>query len=314
MLPRCVLITPARNEARFIELTIKSMVLQTVRPMKWVIVSDGSTDGTDDIVRKYAADHPWIELVRIPGRRERSFAGKVYAFNAGQARVENLDYEIIGNLDADISFDQDYYLASLLSKFASNPGLGVAGTAYRERNTQYDYRFASDEHVPGACQLFRRKCFDDIGGYQPIKAGAVDFVAVLSARMKGWKTKTFRDRMCVHHRESGTAQSSVLVARFRRGATGYAVGSHPVWELCRTVYQMTKRPFVIGGLALLSGYVWSMMRRPERPLSPEQVAFQRREQMDRLRQIVAKISLTHPAVHFSFVSTVLGVLELWSPM
>ena len=92
-LPSYVLITPARNEAESIELTIKSVVLQTVRPIKWIIVSDGSTDGTDEIVRKYAADHPWIELLRMPERRERHFAGKVQAFNAGYARVQGLDYE-----------------------------------------------------------------------------------------------------------------------------------------------------------------------------------------------------------------------------
>lgn len=284
MLPTYVLITPARNEAQFIELALKSMVTQTIRPLRWIIVSDGSTDGTDDIVRKYTSDHPWIELMRMPDRCERHFAGKVHAFNAGYVRVAALDYDVIGNLDADISFDQDY-LANLLSKFAENPRLGVAGTAYQERNTQYDYRFASLEHVPGACQLFRRKCFEEIGGYAPIKGGTVDFVAVMSARMKGWQTRTFTDKMCVHHRESGTAQSGALTARFRRGAKGYAVGNHPIWELFRTAYQMTKRPFVIGGLALLSGYVWSLIRRTERPVSGELVAFQRREQMQRLRQL-----------------------------
>src|ERR1017187_8213090 len=108
-LPTYVLITPARNEAQFIELTIKSVVSQTVRPLKWVIVSDGSTDGTDDIVSKYAAEYPWIELVRMPERRERHFAGKVGAFNAGYAKVKHLDYEVMGNLDGDISFDDDYF-------------------------------------------------------------------------------------------------------------------------------------------------------------------------------------------------------------
>src|SRR5664279_6182436 len=106
-LPTYVLITPARNEAQFIELTIKSVVSQTVRPLKWVIVSDGSTDGTDDIVHKYAAEYPWIELVRMPERRERHFAGKVHAFNAGYGSVRDLEYEVIGNLDGDISFDED---------------------------------------------------------------------------------------------------------------------------------------------------------------------------------------------------------------
>src|SRR5208282_2257989 len=108
-LPSYVLITPARNEAEFIELTIKSVVAQTVRPAKWVIVSDGSTDGTDEIVRRYTADNPWIELVRMPERRERNFAGKVHAFNAGYARLKDVKYEVIGSLDSDISFDAEYF-------------------------------------------------------------------------------------------------------------------------------------------------------------------------------------------------------------
>jgi glycosyltransferase involved in cell wall biosynthesis len=283
-LPTYILITPARNEAEFIELTIKSVVAQTVRPLKWIIISDGSTDGTDDIVRKYAAGHPWIELLHMPERRERHFAGKVHAFNAGYARVKELSYDVIGHLDGDITFDQDY-LAFLLRKFADNPRLGVGGTPYEERNTQYDYRFVSIEHVPGACQLFRRKCFEEIGGYAPVKGGTIDSIAVMTARMKGWETRAFTDKLCHHHRESGTAQGGALTARFRRGAKGYAVGNHPVWELFRTVYQMTRRPYVVGGLALLSGYLWSMIRRPERPVSAELMAFQRREQMQRLRQL-----------------------------
>src|SRR2546429_3951207 len=100
-LPKYVLITPARNEAQFIELTIRSVVAQTVRPLKWIIVSDGSTDGTDNIVSKYAAEHPWIELVRVPERRERHFAGKVLAFNAGYAKLRKLNYDAIGSLDGD---------------------------------------------------------------------------------------------------------------------------------------------------------------------------------------------------------------------
>ena len=101
---RYVLVTPARNEARFIELTIKSVIAQSVLPARWVIVSDGSTDGTDEIVRRYATSHTWIELVRMPERTERHFAGKVYAFNAGYSRVRDVSYDVIGNLDGDISF------------------------------------------------------------------------------------------------------------------------------------------------------------------------------------------------------------------
>src|SRR6266508_2351951 len=118
-LPAYVLVTPARNEAAFIELTLNSMVRQTVPPVKWVIVSDGSTDGTDEIVGNYARNHEWIELVRMPERAERHFAGKVHAFNAGYERVKGCRFDIIGNLDADISFEPDYF-SFLLGKFAEN--------------------------------------------------------------------------------------------------------------------------------------------------------------------------------------------------
>jgi poly-beta-1,6-N-acetyl-D-glucosamine synthase len=178
-----VLITPARNEADFIELTLRSVVSQTVRPLKWVIVSDGSTDGMDDIVNTYTVQHPWIELVRMPERQERHFAGKVHAFNAGYAKVKDLPYDVIANLDADVSFDSDYF-DFLLGRLADNPRLGVAGTPFREGTFQYDYRFTSIEHVSGQIQLFRRKCFEEIGGYVPMKTGGVDLVAVITARMK----------------------------------------------------------------------------------------------------------------------------------
>jgi len=286
-LPAYVLVTPARNEAAFIELTIKSMVAQTVRPAKWVIVSDGSTDGTDDIVMKYAVDHDWIELLRMPERRERHFAGKVFAFNAGYARMKDLGYEVIGLVDADISFDEEYFLF-LLGKLVGDPKLGLVGTPFQESSRPaYDYRFVSIEHVSGCCQLFRRECFEDIGGYVPVKNGGIDHIAVLTARMKGWKTRTFTEKVVQHHRKIGTAQHSRFKAGFRTGAQDYALGGHPLWEICRTLYQMTKKPFVAGGLVLGAGYFWSMIRRKERPISPEMIAFRRREQMQRLREFFA---------------------------
>ena len=285
-LPTYVLITPARNEADFIELTIKSMVGQTIHPAKWAIVSDGSTDGTDDIVRRYAADHSWIELVRMPDRRERHFAGKVHAFNAGYARMKDLNYDVIGNLDADISFAEGYF-AFLLHKLAEDPALGLVGTPFRESsNSIYDYRFVSIEHVSGACQVFRRACFEQIGGYVPVKGGCIDHIAVVTSRMKGWKTRTFPEQVCLHHRTQGTAQHGILNARWRNGAKDYSMGNHPLWEICRTFYQMTKSPFFIGGLMLLSGYVWASVRRMQRPVSNELVQFYRREQMERLTTFV----------------------------
>jgi biofilm PGA synthesis N-glycosyltransferase PgaC len=301
-LPKYVLITPARNEAEFIELTIKSMVAQTVRPEKWVVVSDGSTDGTDEIVLKYAADNPWIELVRMPERRERHFAGKVFAFNAGYERVKHTAYGVIGNLDGDLSFDEEYF-AFLLHKLVEDPKLGLVGTPFiGETGVAYDYRYVSIEHVSGACQFFRRECFEEIGGYRPVKGGGIDHIAVMTARMKGWKTRTFTEKALLHHREMGTAQHSTLMAKFKLGAKDYALGSHWIWQISRTIYQLRKRPYLLGGMALFSGYMWSMIRRVKRPVSSELIKFRHREQMQRLKDLV-----THrhdsPQSHLEATST-----------
>ena len=278
-----VLVTPARNEEDFIELTIQSVVRQTVRPLKWAIVSDGSTDRTDEIVNRYTAQHEWIELVRMPERQERHFAGKVGCFNAGFARVNHLDYDIVGSLDADISFEADYF-EFLLQKFAADPKLGVAGTPFNEGGATYDYRFSSTEHVSGACQLFRRKCFEAIGGYVSAKGGGIDVIAVLTARLKGWHTQTFIEKTSVHHRPMGSANDKgKLAADFKLGQRQYRLGFHPLWQLFRSIYQMTRRPYIAGGSALLLGYFWAMVRRVERLITAELVEFQQRDQMKRLR-------------------------------
>ncbi|MGA8671368.1 MAG: glycosyltransferase family A protein [Terracidiphilus sp.] len=280
---RYVIITPARNEEKFIELTLKSMAAQTYPPLRWVIVSDGSIDRTDEIVGGYANRYPWIELVRMPERKERHFAGKVHAFNAGYDRVKALEFDVVGNLDADVSFEPEHF-EYLLEKMQENPKFGMAGAPFREGTFQYDYRFSNIENVWGGCQLFRRECYEEIGGYMPLKGGCIDHVAVLSARMLGWQTRTFTEKVCVHHRQMGTAMQGVLKARFKIGAKDYTVGNHPLWELARTIYQMKSSPFAIGGLALGLGYAWSLIRRAEVPLSPDLVAFVRREQMNRLKK------------------------------
>jgi len=283
-----VVITPARNEARFIELTLKSVTNQSVLPRKWVIVSDGSTDGTDDIVKQCMARHPWMELVHMPERAERHFAGKVHAFNAGYARVRDTEYDVIVSLDADISFEDDYF-AFLLEKLSADKSLGLVGTPFREQSGEiYDYRFVNIEHVSGACQVFRRECFEDIGGYLAVKGGSIDHIAVITARMKGWRTRTFTERVCLHHRAMGTAGRSLLKARFKLGMKDYSIGNHPMWEFVRTARQMTAAPVLTGGLALAAGYLWGVVRQVPRPVSPELVAFHRREQMQRLSRFIRR--------------------------
>jgi hypothetical protein len=167
------------------------------------------------------------------------------------------------------------------------PELGVAGTDYVEgdfhsfRDSYIDVR-----HVNGQCQLFRRACYEDIGGYVPNRGGGIDWVAVTTARMKGWKTRSFAERTFHHHRAMGTEGGSVLQARFHYGKKDYFTGGHPLWQLCRGAFQMSKKPYVIGGLLLIAGYFWCCLTRYPRSVSTDLMRFHREEQLDRLKQLL----------------------------
>lgn len=277
-----ILITPARNEETFLEETIRSVTGQTLLPERWAIVSDGSTDRTDEIIQDHAACHTWIRYVRRPTHAERHFAAKAHAFSAGYAAVETTFHDVVGNLDADLSFGPDT-MQFLMGRFAEDPELGVAGVPFVEQSGEYyDYRFTNIEHVSGACQLFRRECFEAIGGYKPIEGGGIDWLAVTTARMMGWKTRTFTKRHVLHHRKIGTGRSNRLGALYHQGAKDYYLGNHPLWQLFRALYQMRNRPYGLGGLAILTGYVASFLNRMPRPIPPEVARFSRREQMLRL--------------------------------
>src|SRR5437763_13669522 len=260
------------------------MVAQPLLRERWVIVDVGSTDRTAEIVERYAKDQSWIQLVRRPQRLDRNFAGKAHAFNAGFERIRSLPFDVIGNLDADISFERDYF-AFLVDKFSEFPRLGVAGTPMQEaRYHAVKDSFYNENDVFGACQLFRRACFEEVGGYRPIQWGGIDWVAVRTARLKGWQTKSFDEKFFYHHRRMGATQSNTWKARFDYGRKDYLLGNHPLWQIFRISFQMMKRPYVLGGLALLSGYFYSLASRMERPIEAELLKFDRKEQLSRLKR------------------------------
>jgi len=298
-LPSYVLITPARNEEVFIEKAIESMIRQTHLPMRWVIVDDGSTDKTPQIVGRYLSQYPWIKMVQKPQRKDRSFAGKAGAFKAGSETVEGLPYEIIGNVDADISFDKDHF-EFLARKFSEDPSLGVAGTIFKEEGGYSSDKdsFEGQEHVSGQCQLFRRQCWEEIGGYIPHRAGGIDWMAVTTARMKGWKTRSYREKPFFHHRHLGTAECGTVSALFLYGERDYYLGWHPLWEFCRVGYRIMKYPYIVGGLALGAGFCWAVLRRTPRPVSHELMVFHRKEQMNKLKAILKSVLTFKPVDSF----------------
>lgn len=313
---RYALVTPARNEAEFIERTLESVVRQTLPPIRWIVVSDASTDGTDAIVQRYAQRHPWIELLHLFGPDGRDFARKARAFNAGYERLRSISYDIIGNLDADVSVEPELF-EFLLGKFAELPHLGVAGVPYREGMAQSNHRFANLDHVHGCCQLFRRACFEDIGGYVPLALGGGDWIAVTTARMRGWQTRSFTEKAVVHHRDRLSAGRQSWRQWFRQGEKDFTLGGHPLWEVARGVYRATSRPYVLGSVMLLAGYAYRSVRGPARPVTRELIRFHRAEQMGRLKRaavrvlLPAKRPLAEPQGSRESIAASVARLECW---
>ena len=285
-----VLITPARNEEGYIRKGLDSVTAQTLPPLRWVIVDDGSTDRTADIVREYAQRFPWIQLVSRPQHVDRSFAGKVRAFNAGFEEVQSLGFDVVGNLDADISFESDY-MEFLLRKFSEDPLLGVAGTPFTQDGGYDSARdsFEGESYVAGGVQMFRAKCFAEVGGYVPLRGGGIDWIAVTTARMKGWKVQSFREKRFHHYRTLGTAERSAVGAAYEYGRRAYTLGSSPIWQSIRCLYRMKQKPYIVGGVALFVGYFWASVRRLKRPVNREMIRFYRREQMHRLAAILRSV-------------------------
>lgn len=296
-----VLITPACNEEKLIEYTLKSVVKQTVLPIKWVIVNDGSKDATASIVERYAEKYDWIELVNLPKRQGRNFAAKVHAFNAGREKLKNVEYEVIGNLDADVTLDADHF-EFLMNKFRNDPALGVAGTIFVEDgyNSAID-SFEGQNYVSGQCQIFRRQCFDEIGGYFPSKNGGIDWIAVKTARMIGWRTRSFREKSFFHHRVLGTADRGLIGSSYAYGKKDYYLGGHPLWELFRSVYRMAKKPYVLAGVALFWGYFQAYLKRDQRPVSDELMKFHRKDQMRMLKKILLSAITFKPVDKFELM-------------
>lgn len=281
-----VLVTAAYNEEANIEKTIHAVLSQTVRPQRWVIVSDGSTDQTDEIVRRHAASNLFIRFVRITRFPGRSFGSKVKALHAGLELLNGVPFSHVGNLDADVTVAPTYF-ADLLLQFQKQPRLGIAagfvceesGGEFRSRRSNRTYS------VPHAAQLVRRDCYEAIGGYAVLEYGGEDWHAQTSARMMGWEAVAFPELPILHHRPTGEADN-LLRHRFRQGRMDFSFGSDPLFELLKCLDRVLEKPLVVGGLARLAGFLWSGICRDQRPVSKEFIAFLRQEQSQKLRWLI----------------------------
>ena len=277
-----VLVTAARNEAAYIEKTIEAVLGQTRRPLRWVIVSDGSDDGTDEIVSAYASGHPEILFMRRESSGVRGVESKVEALRSACSHLPD-QYDYWGNLDADVTFEPDYF-ERLLERFRSEPRLGIAGGLVWEKvGGRFEPQLMSEGGVAGAVQLFRRECFEAVGGgYLPMPHGGEDAAAEIMARAAGWEVKTIRSLPVLHHRRVGGGTGRVLVSRFRQGRMDRSLGYHPLFEGAKCVFRTLERPYFLGSLFRAAGYLWAMLRREPILLPEEAAAYVRAEQLKRL--------------------------------
>lgn len=277
-----ILITAARNEEAFIEKTIKSVIAQTILPLEWVIVSDGSTDKTDEIVESYCAKFEFIKLRRRSGEKIRSFGSKAKAVMFAYNTLENLDFEYIGNLDADMSFDSTYY-ENILNKFDQDEKLGVAGGVRFDFCDETFRRLpCASNSVGGPFQMFRKSCFEQVGGYSPLKYGGIDAAAEITARMLGWKVQSFTEFKLYHHRCTGSWGGKSLRNNFRIGVQFYSLGYYPLFITLKFLKEIFSKPIIIGSLLSIFGYLWAKIVGAEMQVSSELIDFLKKEQRQRM--------------------------------
>jgi poly-beta-1,6-N-acetyl-D-glucosamine synthase len=277
---RLVIISPCRDEAKFVQLTLDSMVRQTYKPDLWIIVDDGSRDQTAAIVERYAARHPWIRLVRRERGGSRQLGpGVVNAFNFGLAAVGDAPFDVVAKLDCDLEFGAET-LAAIMALF-DNPKVGMAsGTTLLLLNGNLvSERFTSD-HVPGQAKFYRRACFQDIGGLQRVYGW--DIIDETDARRHGWRTFNDPKIVFIHHRLQGSSFGTFR-GRIIWGQGAYAIGSHPLFALARGIFRMAEWPWLVGGLGFLWGFFISHFNpRLARITDPDLIRYLRWEQRYRL--------------------------------
>ncbi|WP_066453706.1 glycosyltransferase family 2 protein [Castellaniella caeni] len=256
-----VIISPVRDESRYLRRTLDSVVAQTARPVEWIMVDDGSSDDTPEIIQEYASRHPFIRLVSRDNRGFRKLGGGVIAaFNYGKERIEHTDYQYIAKLDGDMSFGPKY-IETMLARLQSEPRLAAAsGKVYREQNGKFIKERHIAEQVAGQFKLYKRAAFEDIGGF--VQHLAWDGIDVHQARLKGWQTLSFfdPDAWLWHHRIMGSSDRNLYIGRLRWGRGNWYMGYHPLYAMATGINRMREKPYVIGGLLMIAGYCYAAAR------------------------------------------------------
>ncbi len=258
--PRYIIVSPVKDEERHVDLTLRSVISQTLKPVLWIIVDDGSRDQTPEIVNRYVGAHQFMRLlqnaragIRQPG------SSIIRAFNLGLKDVGARDYDFIVKLDCDLSFESDYF-ENLLGRFKDDKRLGIASGIYLEMAKTGIWKevVMPPYHAAGACKVLRRKCFEEIGGF--IVSAGWDTVDEIRAVMKGWKTGHFRDLRIKHHKLEGSGIGTIKTS-VMHGEIYYLTGGSNLFFLLKVLHRIGTKPYFLGALALLWGNLRAAMER-----------------------------------------------------
>ena len=277
-----VIVSPVKDEERYVELTIKSVSSQTAKPLLWIIVDDGSKDRTLEIVQRYLATNSFIRLERNPQAGERKLAfAEVRAFNWGHGRIGPVDYDFIVKLDCDLSFDADYF-EKLLKQFARDDRLGIASGVYLEQDDSGVWHevLMPAYHAAGASKVIRKACFEQIGGFIP--APGWDTVDEIRAISRGWTTTHFRDLRVKHHKREGSSVGSITT-NLMQGEAYYRSGGSKLFFIFKLAHRLTCKPYLLGALAQAWGYLKAMLGRKPLLVSDDEARHYRGLLLGRLK-------------------------------
>jgi len=275
-----VIISPVRDEGKFIEGTIQSVLGQTTRPSEWVIVDDGSTDRTAQIIDRYASEYSWIRALHRTNRGFRkSGGGVVEAFYDGFRALGSDNWEFIVKLDGDLIFAPDYF-EKCFEHFRSDPSLGIAGgTIHHVLNGEEKIEKVPRFHVRGATKIYKRECWKAIGGLWV--APGWDTIDEVKANMLGWRSRSFSDVQLHHQRLTGTAESR-WKDFVKIGRAWYVSGYHPIYMASSTVLRMFRTPYFLGSAGLLYGFISGYLKRIPQVDDPRLIRYLREQQVRRL--------------------------------
>jgi biofilm PGA synthesis N-glycosyltransferase PgaC len=291
MFDQYVLLTAAKDEEAYIGETIASVLRQTVRPLAWFIIDDGSTDATASIIESAARENPFIQLQSASSRGGRNFGSQYTAIMAAYGLANSLEFDFVGVLDADTAPQRTDYFESILGEFKRNPRLAIAsGFIYERARGEWRSRPDNSLDSVAAGMLFRRGCFDQIGGFRPLSYGGSDWLVQLEARMRGWQILTRPDHPILHYRPTSSA-GGIWRGRFRAGLMDASFGSDPIFELFKCGRRVMSHPVFLGSLVRYCGYLfWKLIGR-EPLISHEKVAFIRREQRAKLKRWICRFGI-----------------------